>query len=106
MVNKVEVTNDNSLVVIQMGEKEDELKFVSELRDNLDDFTLISIDSGRRSTVFSAKCIKFYLDNTRSDTEGQYTYTVSFGSKVLIRNKRIVLVDCSSLLSHKVLTIK
>lgn len=104
MVNKVEVTNDNSLVVIQMGEKEDELKFVSELRDNLDDFTLISIDSERRSTVFS--CIKFSLDNTRSDTEGQYTYTVSFGSKVLIRNKRIVLVDCSPLLSHKVLTIK
>lgn len=103
MVSNVIGNNDGELVVVKMDSYEDKVKFISDLRDNLQKFNLQSANEYKVS--FTAYSISF-SNSSNSDSYRMCNYTINFSDKVLIRNKMIVLTDCSSLLSHKVLITK
>lgn len=100
MINKVTIPNDAELLVVSMKENDDVVRFISDLKDSLDRFKLVSVDSEMQSINFSCSFI---------DTNGKEmtkSYRINYGNKVLIRNRKIVDTDCSSLLFHKVLILK
>jgi hypothetical protein len=103
MVNNVIIPNDADLVVVSMGEKGNELEFASDLKSNLENFKLKKIDSESSEIWFSADGVDFSDENLRIRT---MSYSISFYSKVLIRNKKVVEINCISLINHKVLILK
>lgn len=103
MVSPVKVNNDGSeLIVVQITE-DDKVQFIKDLKDNLKAFELINVTES--TLTFKCEGIDF-SDSTRSDKYEIQTRSISFGSKVLIRNKYVVLNDCTQLLMNKVLIIQ
>lgn len=103
MINNVEFLKSDVIKVVSMGKDEDEIKFASDLRDSLDNFQLKEINSSGRYVKFTCNSNDFSKDTI---TETDLEWTIFYSNKVLIKNRKIAISDCSRLILNQTLNLK
>lgn len=101
-VNRILFNNIGNLVLVQCIGR-DAVEFISDLKANLDEFKLGSYDSSSSTITFTCKAI-----NHSSDNRVEYicNYQIYLSYKVLIKNRRIVSTDVSSLVINNLMDLK
>lgn len=103
MINNAEFIKSDVIKVVSMGEDEDVIKFASDLRDSLDGFQLIEINSSSRYLKFTCNSNDFREDTT---TERYLEWRLYFDDKVLIKNRKIAMNNCKTLINNQILNLK
>lgn len=103
MINNVEFLKSDVIKVVSIGDGEDVIKFASDLRDSLDNFQLDGIDTSAKYLKFTCNSNDFSKDTT---TETDLLWRIGFNNKVLIKNRKIAMTDCTALISNQILNLK